>query len=109
MRLAQAALRLGVTDLGVTLTQTPGVRAQQRLETLTALRWQFVIPDPGGVDLPVVLERTQKQFRREIVPNRRLAPLVHGKCAHEGVALLLLGGKYMCPLILAGPRQHGLR
>src|SRR6185295_1819439 len=108
MRFAQVALRFVVTDLGVTLAYLPGVRAQQRLKTLTALWWQFVIPDPSGVYLPVVLERPQKQFRREVIPNRRLAPLVRGKCPHERVALFLLGGKDTCTFIFTEPRQHGL-
>src|ERR1700680_4363348 len=59
MRRPQVALRLVVADTGVTLAYTPGIRPQQRLEALATLRGQFVIPDPGGVYLPVVLERTQ--------------------------------------------------
>src|SRR5262249_40435546 len=51
---------------------------------------------------------TSKKLGWKIVADRRTQPFVRGECAHQRVALLLLGSKHARPLVLAEPRQHGL-
>jgi hypothetical protein len=49
-------LRLGPADFGVAPPDSAGVGREQGRETFAALRRQFVVPDPGEVDPPVVVE-----------------------------------------------------
>jgi len=76
MRRAQVALHLGVANFGVTRPNAADIGAEEGFETLASLRRQVTMADPGGIDPPIVVEGGGKQFRGEVLANRRPFPLL---------------------------------
>src|ERR1700730_9280841 len=109
MRLAQVALRLGVTDFGVPRAKAADIGREEPLEALAPFRRQLTMTNPGGTNAPVVVECGRQHLRREVRRERRALPLFQRKRAHQRKALLLLRAKYARPGIFAEAGEHRLR